>query len=411
MKVLFTTPLIAVPSRGGPELRVANSIRALARIVDLHVFPRRPVSVSTMEFLRATCENVIEAPAPTPTRLIVHRAARKVENTFLPSASALRRTNAVLTHETSTIVSYARAHAIDAVWFSYGCISYALMDRVNHAAADLRLICDTDSVWSQFISRELPYESSAARRAQIIRDTREKVAEEEQWVKFCDVTTAACDADAKYYQQLAKDPDSIKIFRNAIDAHSYEDDVLPPDNHRQPNLVMMGSYYSAESPMVKSARWMVAEVLPRVRAVVPQIHVYIVGKGSDRYLRDLESNAITVTGSVESTLPYLKHATVALAPLLFEAAATKYKVLEAAVCEVPVVATPVGAEGLPAEYHKYLRVCTSGEDFASAILDMLEKRDSMAEPLGEFRMHIIRDFGLEQLSREGAAILDYIQAR
>jgi glycosyltransferase involved in cell wall biosynthesis len=138
--------------------------------------------------------------------------------------------------------------------------------------------------------------------------------------------------------------------------------------------------------------------------------LYIVGNGSE-ILRDLESNNITVTGRVETTLPYLKHANVALAPLLFEAAGAKYKVLEAAVCEVPIVATPVGAEGLPAEYHKYIRVCTGAGEFASGILDMIEKNSRAAERLREFRMHVARDFGLEQLSAEGAEILRYIESK
>jgi len=151
--------------------------------------------------------------------------------------------------------------------------------------------------------------------------------------------------------------------------------------------------------------------MPRVREVIPQTHLYIVGNGSDKFLKDLESDAITVTGRVESTLPYLKHADVALAPLLFEAAGTKYKVLEAAICEIPIVATPVGAEGLPTGYHKYLRVCTGAEEFASGILETIEKDASAMERLNEFKRYIARDFGLEQLSAEGAAILRHIYAK
>jgi glycosyltransferase involved in cell wall biosynthesis len=330
---------------------------------------------------------------------------------LLPGTVASIRDKREVHNQTSTIIRYAKAQQISAVWFSYGCISYSLMRSIRRAAPNMRLICDTDSVWSQFISRELPFEKSGARRKEIIRKTRNKISEERRWINFCDVTTAVCDADAEYYRNIAQDPSAIRLFRNAIDVSAYDVAVLPPIDHKWPNLVMMGSYFNIqESPMVRSARWVVSDVLPRVRAVMPEIHLYIVGNGSE-ILRDLESNNITVTGRVETTLPYLKHANVALAPLLFEAAGAKYKVLEAAVCEVPIVATPVGAEGLPAEYHKYIRVCTGAGEFASGILDMIEKNSRAAERLREFRMHVARDFGLEQLSAEGAEILRYIESK
>jgi polysaccharide biosynthesis protein PslH len=429
MKLLFTTPLIGVPPVGGPELRVANSIKALAQISELHIFPRCFVSASTMRFLHETCKGVIHVAASTEnpldksmiTRLeksMITRPVRKVMTKLLPGTVASIRDKVASirdtreAHEqTSTIIRYAEAQQIDAVWFSYGCISYSLMRSIRRAAPNMRLICDTDSVWSQFISRELPFEKFGARRKEIIRKARTKISEEKQWVNFCDVTTAICDADAEYYRNLAQDPSAIRIFRNAIDISAYDVAVVPPPNHKRPNLVMMGSYFNVEySPMVRSARWVVSDVLPRVRAAIPQIHLYIVGTGSE-ILKDLESDNISIIGRVESTLPYLKHANVALAPLQFEAAGPKYKVLEAAVCEVPIVATPVGAEGLPAGYHKYMRVCSGASEFASGILEMVEKDSKAAERLREFRMLIARDFGLEQLSAEGAEILRYIYAK
>lgn len=241
-----------------------------------------------------------------------------------------------------------------------------------------------------------------------MREVKNKIAEEKRWVNFCDVTTAVCEADAKYYREIARNLSAVFSFRNAIDVNAYEADVPPPSPHRKPNLVIMGSYGERESPMDQSARWIVANVLPHVRAVIPEVHLYIVGTGSDRHLKDLQSDTITVTGMVESTLPYLKHANVALAPLLFEAAGAKFKVLEAAVCEVPVVATPVGAEGLPAEYLKYIRVCHEPKEFASSILDMIRKDTGKMEQLREFKGHIAREFGLEKLGLEAAEILRHV---
>jgi glycosyltransferase involved in cell wall biosynthesis len=215
-----------------------------------------------------------------------------------------------------------------------------------------------------------------------------------------------CDADAEYYRSLANDPSKIKIFRNAIDVKAYEAAVPPPPNHRRPNLVMTGSYYSRESPMVRGARWIAREVFPRLMQQIPGLHLYLVGKGSDEFLKDIVSENVTAAGKVEATLPYLKHADVALAPLLFEAAGTKFKVLEAAICGVPIVASPVGGEGLPQGYSKHVVTCASADEFVSAIVGIFRNKGvEQGNQLQEFRARVAADFGLEQLARDAAGIL------
>ncbi len=414
MKMLFTAPSIVSPPIGGPELRITNSIKALSRLVELHVFPRRIPSASTRSFLQQTCQNIIEGPVNpiSNRRSILHRAVRKIATKVTPGAvsafDARMDARHVVKRYTELLVHYARSHQITAAWFGYGCISYPLMKSVHRAAPDLRIVCDTDSVWSQFISRELDHEVSDLRRKVIIKETRTKIAEEKRWVNFCDVTAAVCDADARYYRGLANDPSRIKIFRNAIDETAYELDVAPPPGHRRPNIVMTGSYYSPNSPMVRAARWVHSQVFPQVSENLPGLHLYLVGRGSDRYLKDIELDHVTVTGQVELTLPYLKHANVALVALPFEAAGAKFKVLEAAVCGIPIVASPNGAEGLPQSYGEYLTICHSSGEFVSAILKNIIGEDEQKKRLQQFRALVSTEFGLEQLTDDAREILKAI---
>jgi len=306
MKVLLTTPVLSFPPVGGPELRVANSIKALARLCQLDVVPICPISHSTTDFLTSTCNLVMQGPrllegSEFPGVWRLRSVVRLVPN-FVRAYGKSIRQRMEICQQAKMLSQHAVTHNMNVVWFSYGCISYPLMRKVRSIMPTLPLICDTDSVYSQFISRELPYEESAARRRQITREARQKIAEEKRWVDFCDVTTAVCDADAKYYAEIARDSSRIKMFRNCIDPADYEGVVPPRSNHKRPNLIMLGSYYSAHSPMVRSAKWIVDKVLPEVWRVIPQVHLYIVGRGSERHLRHLESDRVTVTGFVDSTL-------------------------------------------------------------------------------------------------------------
>ena len=50
----------------------------------------------------------------------------------------------------------------------------------------VKIICDTDSVWSRFILRELPF-ATDNRRQKIEFAGKEKEKEEKAWVDLCEV--------------------------------------------------------------------------------------------------------------------------------------------------------------------------------------------------------------------------------
>jgi glycosyltransferase involved in cell wall biosynthesis len=101
------------------------------------------------------------------------------------------------------------------------------------------------------------------------------------------------------------------------------------------------------SPNDDGAQFLIKQVLPLVRQAVPSVKTMIVGRDP---LPDLVKAAkpysdITITGMVPDIRPYLERATVYVAPLRF-ASGVQNKVLEAMAMELPVVTTPVVADGL-----------------------------------------------------------------
>jgi glycosyltransferase involved in cell wall biosynthesis len=84
----------------------------------------------------------------------------------------------------------------------------------------------------------------------------------------------------------------------------------------------------------------------------------------------LSSDSITVTGRVESVIPYLTRASVAVVPLA-AGGGTRLKVLEAFAAGVPVVSTSVGAEGLDVAADSHLLVADTPRAFADAVVRAL----------------------------------------
>jgi glycosyltransferase involved in cell wall biosynthesis len=129
------------------------------------------------------------------------------------------------------------------------------------------------------------------------------------------------------------------------------------------------------APNVEAATWFSKEVWPLVRARAPEAEFLIVGARPTAAVRRLSEEAgVTVTGSVDDVRPYLWRSTVAIAPL-FAARGQQNKVLEAVAAGLPIVTTPVVAEGLPACVLPACTVISTPQEFVEAVVDLLESPD------------------------------------
>jgi glycosyltransferase involved in cell wall biosynthesis len=111
---------------------------------------------------------------------------------------------------------------------------------------------------------------------------------------------------------------------------------------------------------------------------------------------------------VDSVLPYLCHADVALVPLHFESG-TRFKILEAGACGVPQVSTTLGAEGIPVVDGRDILIADRPEAFAGAILRLLEDKP-LAARLAESCERLVREqFSVPRLGRDAKSILAYLE--
>jgi polysaccharide biosynthesis protein PslH len=394
MRVLFTTPILEHPAAGGPQLRIENSIKALGKVCDLHIVSR--VSKYDLggqeieDYYRQYCKDFRYAPSVVRKRYQI-----------------MRKMAGMTTEDADYIVNTVKKHKIDVVWFGYGNISYPLMMRVKEIMPALKMVCDTDSVWSRFVLRGLPYENDPERRAAIEKEGREKEAEEQAWVDMCEVTTAVSEVDAEYYKSLASDPARIHVFSNVIDLESYSVKAALPAGFRKPCVYLAGTF-GPKSPMDKAARWVIEEVIPVVRNKIPDIHFYIVGRGSIETLHDVDDPGITIVGKVPTVLPYLCNADVALVSLFFESG-TRFKILEAAACDIPIVSTTLGAEGIPVTDGHDIIIADDPEKFADGIVRIIADK-KYGDGLAENCKRLIKaGYSVEALAIEAKTVLSYLE--
>lgn len=142
----------------------------------------------------------------------------------------------------------------------------------------------------------------------------------------------------------------------------------------QNTLIFTGSMNYA--PNVDAALFLINTILPLVQRSIPDTQVLIVGHSPRPDLVTAgQQPGVTVTGFVDDVRPYLERAALFVAPLRF-GAGVQNKLLEAMAMEIPVVASPLAAEGLYTEEGDLppIQVADTAEQFAEIICQQLTER-------------------------------------
>lgn len=176
------------------------------------------------------------------------------------------------------------------------------------------------------------------------------------------------EADAAALQALAPAL-PLAVIPNGIDLDHFQRMGITPDPH---TLIFTGNFEYA--PNVDAARWLAREIFPLIRVKCPQARLQLVGNAPPPELRALDGgpgSAMHVTGRVPDVRPYLEGASVFVCPLR-AGAGIKNKVLEAMAMGLPVVATPLSLDGIPATAGEHALMAASGEALAAAAVQLLQ---------------------------------------
>ncbi|MBF0891381.1 glycosyltransferase [Gluconobacter sp. LMG 1744] len=150
----------------------------------------------------------------------------------------------------------------------------------------------------------------------------------------------------------------------------------PPVIQRLQNrsgCLFVGHY--AHQPNLDAAFWLIEEIMPLVHKRRPDIICYLVGSHMPERLRNTTSPGIEILGYVQDLNEVFSRVRIGVAPLRF-GAGIKGKVLEMLGWGLPVVMTPVAAEGIPLPVElKEVVVEKDADSIANMIISMHDDRD------------------------------------
>jgi glycosyltransferase involved in cell wall biosynthesis len=140
-----------------------------------------------------------------------------------------------------------------------------------------------------------------------------------------------------------------------------------------PTVLHLGTMFWP--PNVSGVLWFAQEVLPLIHQHEPEARFVVVGKNPPPEVQDLAVDPrISVTGYVADPLPYLEAADAFIVPL-HAAGGMRVKILDAWLWGLPIVSTPIGAEGIEIRDGESILIAEDAHAFARATLSLLTNRD------------------------------------
>ena len=196
---------------------------------------------------------------------------------------------------------------------------------------------------------------------------------EERVCRGADAVIAVSNEDRDLLRRYGGAP--ITVMPNGVEAADYRP---PPGNARSRRQLVFSGKMDYR-PNVDAAEWLCKAVLPRVWAAEPSACLSIVGRTPAPRLSALAGDQrITLTGWVESVLPFLHDAALFVVPLRM-GSGTRLKILQAMAAGCAVLSTSIGAAGLNREVRGALEIADDAEDFARACIALLQDDDRRRE--------------------------------
>jgi sugar transferase (PEP-CTERM/EpsH1 system associated) len=350
MRVLFLVTRFPAPPWRGDQVRAYHHLRLLAR--------RHEV----------TCAALVLRPPPPAARAEIEAMGAHVEvvRLGLPGAAASLGRAMIGDRRPFQVLLYARQRA---------------------RARVARLAANVDVVHAQLV-RTLPYlparrppavvidlidalSENLARRAACERAPLGwLIAREAERLRRCENglvgSGALCLVVSESERVALGAGTGLRVVPNGVDsaAFAYRENGRP-----SARLVFAGNlgYF----PNVDAASWLTRDILPRVRAAVPEAELRLVGARPARAVRMLAAApGVSLAVAVPVMAPELSAATVAVVPLR-AGSGLQNKVLEAMAVGTPVVATPRAVAGLAVRPGEHVMLGEDAGALAAAAVTLL----------------------------------------
>jgi polysaccharide biosynthesis protein PslH len=355
--LLAVTSELPWPLASGGHLRTYHLLASLARRFDVRLVVPSTAEEADSRAALARAGIFVRA-VPSGPRRVLAEGWRIAE-------AALRRDPYVLyaRHRRRSVLRALRDEAShtppDVVYLDH-------LDSHLYAgmAGTAPIVIDMHNVYSTLAERAGGEARDFARRRYLRAEAALLEQKEREAARTAHTIFSCSEEEAAYFRRVGAT--RVEVVPNGVDTRSYPWPATRLGG--PPTVLFIGAL--DWTPNVHAARFLAAQVMPAVRARVPDARLSIVGRRPTADVLALaDPGRVEVAADVPDVRPYWQRASLLAVPL--EAGGgTRIKIVESFAAGVPVVSTPIGCEGIAARHGEHLLV--AGKDaFADAVTAVL----------------------------------------
>ncbi|MBK9247396.1 MAG: glycosyltransferase [Ignavibacteria bacterium] len=386
MKILQLTPQYPFPDDDGGRIGIANFTREFAKA-------RADVTMFALSAEHPSALHLKQGEQVAKVRICRHSTKNSLLR--LAVSAVLPLSIYMWKHQGSEIMkdlsSLLRKEKFDIIHADHSCMMTAALfaQSIQNIPVCLRLHNVEWIIWQRYADSLKPSlkKMYIERQARLLRE-----AEQRLFPKM-DAIFAVTEHDKQ--QALRLEPTANVIVASpGINPKEWMPDSSIIRNPKE--LVIATTYKWIHN--VEGVRWFVENVLPLVRAEIPDVRLSIIGKNPPEYFHEWKDKGVDVIGYVERVQPYLNRAGISIAPL-FVGSGVRIKILEAMAMELLVVATPVAMEGIPATESDGLFTSDNPTKTAQIIIDLINNYDHYSQTREAARKFVVENFTWESSAK------------
>lgn len=187
-----------------------------------------------------------------------------------------------------------------------------------------------------------------------------------QLIRLADITTVVSDYELSILRKELPDQ-KIRLLPFARLPQSSRKGFL-----ERKDIVFVGSYQ--HTPNVDAVKFFAEEIMPLIRQSLPGVRFYVVGSKPPSDVKELACEDIIITDFIPDLTSFLSNVRLSVAPLRY-GAGIKGKIGGAMAVGLPVVATPIAAEGMSLTHGVNILIAEEPKAFAGQITSLYQDED------------------------------------
>jgi sugar transferase (PEP-CTERM/EpsH1 system associated) len=388
-----------LPLDKGGKLRTWHIMRELARHHEITYlsFADGSQTAADRDGMREVCTRLETVPRTDATKGTLRFYAEVARYLTDPAPYAAAKYRSPAFRE--RLAALLRSESFDLIVCDFLVPAINLPDRLPCPS-----ILFTHNVEAEIWRRHADNARSVVSRRLLTQQWQRMLRFERSVLSRFDLVLAVSDADRNTFSRLYPDAlrRSIHVVQTGVDTTYF----TPRPAEATPHLVFTGSmdWLPNEDGML----FFVNEVLPHIRAVLPDVTLSIVGRAPTPAVQRLAGrDGITVTGRVEDVRPHIAKGTVYIVPLRI-GGGTRLKIFEAMAMGKAVVSTTIGAEGLPITPGRNILIADEPAGFAGAVVRLVRDDGLRNRIESEARRLVVERYDWSAVAADFKAALERV---